>query len=113
MQFRSLAASGVLFLATSSLPISVSATCLQPDLFCSDKYVFTRPLLVKHMSCKELWELRNSILNEHGYCFSRNVEASEFNSDCSVDSYEKLDLNPFERDNIALIHDVERTKFCH
>jgi hypothetical protein len=65
------------------------------------------------MDCKDLWKLRNSILNEHGYCFSRKLEAAEFdNADCTIDVLEKLDLNAFERDNMALILDVERMKLC-
>ena len=88
------------------------AVCLQQDLFCTDKYVISRPLL-HHMDCKALWRLRNTILDERGYCFPQRREAVEFdNSNCTNDTYGTLDLNSFERDNIALILEVERSKFC-
>jgi hypothetical protein len=64
---------------------TVKGACIRGGVFCSDQYVFSRNLL-QSLSCDELWNLRNSILNEHGFCFSTRKEAEAFNNaDCTVD----------------------------
>ncbi|HEY7763916.1 MAG TPA: YARHG domain-containing protein [Aestuariivirgaceae bacterium] len=101
-----------LAVAAAIQPAPAQAVCLQQDLFCTDQYVISRPLL-HDMDCKALWTLRNTVLDERGYCFPRREEAEAFdNSNCTNDTYGTLDLNAFERDNIALILSVERSKFC-
>ena len=48
------------------------AACVRDGAFCSNEYVFSKKLL-HHLSCLELWKLRNEIFNEHGYCFQRSI----------------------------------------
>jgi hypothetical protein len=87
------------------------AACVQ-DVFCSDQYVFSKPLL-HGLSCEELWVLRNSIFDERGYCFPRQREAARFdNKDCTIDAFSDLELNGNERDNVKTILAVELAKSC-
>ena len=70
--------------------------------------------LLSELSCEDLWTLRNSIFDEHGYCFTQRPEADKFdNSDCTQDAFSRLALNGNERDNVSVINDMERAKFCH
>ncbi len=87
------------------------AACVN-DVFCSDQYVLSKKLL-SYLSCGELWTTRNSIFDEHGYCFQRRSEAEKFdNTDCMEDTFSELELNENERQNVAVILEVEQAKFC-
>lgn len=92
---------------------AAEAVCVKGDAFCSDQYVFSKKLLSK-LSCEDLWTLRNTIFNEHGYCFTQRLEADTFdNSDCTVDAFSQLALNGNERDNVSFVKEMERAKVCH
>jgi hypothetical protein len=91
---------------------AAKGACVGGDVFCSDQYVFSRNLL-QSLSCDELWTLRNSILNEHGFCFPTRKEAETFNNaDCTVDTLSKLNLNSNNRDNLKRLAAMEWTKLC-
>jgi hypothetical protein len=92
---------------------AAEAVCIKGDAFCSDQYVFSKRLL-SELSCEDLWTLRNSIFDEHGCCFTQRPEADKFdNSDCTEDAFSQLALNGNERDNVSVIKEMERAKFCH
>jgi hypothetical protein len=91
---------------------TAKGACVRGDVFCSDQYVFSRNLL-QSLSCDELWKLRNSILNEHGFCFPTRKEAEAFNNaDCTVDTLSKLNLNGNSRDNLQRLSAMEWSKLC-
>jgi hypothetical protein len=92
---------------------AAKAVCINGDVFCSDQHAFSKQLL-RNLSCDDLWSLRNTIFDEHGYCFPQQLEAGRFNNrDCAVDVFSNLDLNRNERDNVSVILEMERAKLCH
>jgi YARHG domain len=64
--------------------------------------------------CDILWEMRNTIFKENGYCFHTPKAIAAFgNAGCLYDEVEAVPLNAIERDNVATIKSVERRKGCN
>lgn len=87
------------------------ANCYE-DLGCDDGRYFKRAEMTP-LSCKVLWELRNAIFANNGYCFQTERGINAFgNNNCSITDQAKVDLNAYERENVATIRGVERSKGC-
>jgi hypothetical protein len=105
---------GVMMLAAAAPAL---ADCY--DLLgCSNKDAFS-----KHYSyladpqggptCDFLYQMRNRIYAEHGYCFKTARGVSEIGNDgCHISDMTKVPLSQLERNNIATIQKAERAKRC-
>lgn len=79
---------------------------------CTDRETFTRAAL-SFLSCQNLWYVRNSIYDDHGYCFKTKAAKDVFdNSDCYENDARQLRFNRHEQANISLITRVEKEKGC-
>lgn len=97
-----------LALATST---PAMANCYE-GLGCDDSDVFARRDL-RQLSCQALWEVRNAIYGQNGYCFKTERALEVFsNSGCYVRDQNRVRLNAIERQNISRIVAVERQKDC-
>ena len=68
---------------------------------------------MRRASCSVLWEVRNNIYKENGYCFRTARAISVFgNAGCEYDDVMQVPLNGIERQNIATIQRVEKSKGC-
>ncbi len=102
------------FAALVALGVSspASAGCYEDGIGCTYDHKIPKSTL-RNLSCDALWTLRNSIYNEHGYCFKTTDAKLAFdNSDCSVKNPSALDFNSFEQTNIDRIAAVEDEFGC-
>ena len=68
---------------------------------------------LKQMSCQILWEVRNQIYKENGYCFHTQKAIEAFgNAGCKYDDAGQVPLNDAERHNISAIKKTERKNGC-
>ena len=89
------------------------AGCYESGVDCTDDHNIPKSIL-RTLSCDALWTIRNSIYNEHGYCFKTAKAKSVFdNSDCSVTNPAYLGFNGYEQTNIDRIASVESEMSCH
>ncbi len=64
-------------------------------------------------SCDELWQTRNEIYKEAGYCFKTAKAIRRFgNSGCSYDDMEDVPLSRSKRQLVAEIQRWERAHRC-
>ena len=90
---------------------AATANCYE-DLGCDDGRYFTRGEM-RPLSCKVLWELRNAIYANNGYCFQTQRAINAFgNNGCYVTDQASVSLNAYERENVAVIRNAERSKGC-
>lgn len=90
---------------------SARANCYE-IIGCTDEDVFRKSDL-RTFSCSTLWELRNTIYFEHGYCFKTKRAINFFgNDECYIDDAEDIDFNSVEQTNIARISAVEKQRGC-
>jgi hypothetical protein len=79
---------------------------------CTDSSYFDANRLTG-ASCQILWEMRNWIYKENGYCFTTQRAIKAFgNAGCSHDDVASVPLNGYERANVASIKAAEREKGC-
>jgi hypothetical protein len=80
---------------------------------CTDSARFSERFLIENAACDILWQIRNQIYHENGYCFRtpRGIRAFG-NAGCRHDDINEVRLNQFERMNVATVAKVERTKGC-
>jgi hypothetical protein len=105
---RALIIAAVLSLAVTG---PVLADCYE-DIGCTDSDVFSRSDL-RQLSCENLWEVRNEIYYENGYCFQTDRAIDFFgNDECHVTNQSRVRLNSVERQNVQSIVAVERQKHC-
>ena len=87
------------------------AACYE-DLGCTDEDRFSASEL-RNFKCSALWELRNVIYYEAGYCFKTKRAINHFGNDqCEIDDAEDLDFSRIEQSNIDTIARVEKRKGC-
>ncbi len=68
---------------------------------------------LENLSCQTLWEVRNQIYHENGYCFQSERAAATFSNDsCSISHAADVTLNNHERSNIERIKSVEKSRGC-
>jgi hypothetical protein len=64
-------------------------------------------------TCDFLYQMRNRIYAEHGYCFSTPRGISEIGNDgCHIHDQAAVPLSEIERSNVATIIRAERAKHC-
>ena len=82
------------------------------DIGCDDTDRFSGRDL-RQLSCQALYEVRNGIYFQNGYCFKTERALDLFGDDeCYVEDMEDVRLNANERNNAALIISVEKQKGC-
>jgi len=88
------------------------ANCYE-TIGCDDSDAFSEADL-RHFSCQVLWDLRNSIYKQNGYCFKTQRAISYFGNDgCYIADQGAVKLNAYERQNVAAIQSVEKAKGCN
>ena len=88
-----------------------SANCYEL-IGCDDSDTFRRADL-RQLSCQSLWEVRNWIYKQNGYCFSTQRAKNAFgNEGCWITNQGQVKLNAFERQNVATIVAVEKARGC-
>lgn len=87
------------------------ANCYE-DIGCTDSDHFSKSQL-RHLSCENLWMVRNEIYKEAGYCFKTQRAIDYFgNGGCTITNMSRVPLTSIERYNINQIVAVERQKGC-
>ena len=97
-----------------SVPPAAYAACYENlgQTGCPDRETFSKADL-SMLSCQNLWHLRNSIYNDHGYCFRTKAAKDVFdNSDCYENDASQLRFNRHERANIDRIVRIEKERGC-
>ena len=101
--------SGGIGVLASSAP--ARANCYEL-IGCSDKDYFKTSDL-KQLGCQPLWEVRNWIYKENGYCFHTQKAIEAFgNAGCLYDGAGDVPLNAAERANVSAIKKAEAKKGC-
>jgi hypothetical protein len=68
---------------------------------------------LQQASCQVLWEMRNWIYKENGYCFHTPKAIQAFdNTGCVHEDIAAVPLNGFERVNVDAIKRAETDKGC-
>jgi len=68
---------------------------------------------LKQLGCQILWDVRNTIYKENGYCFHTQKTINYFgNAGCKYDDVALVPLNHVERSNVSAIKKVEAKKGC-
>jgi hypothetical protein len=96
----------------TATPGVVRAACYE-DVGCSDTDLFVAEDLQRLAECDILWEMRNTIYKENGYCFHSSKAIHVFgNAGCKFDDAASVPMTSVERDNVATIKSVEQRKGC-
>lgn len=99
----------VALLASTS---AAMANCYE-DIGCDDSDYFRRADL-RQLSCQSLYEVRNLIYQQNGFCFATNRAKRTFgNQGCWVTKQSQVRLNAVERANVATIAAVESANGCN
>ena len=106
----------LLSVAFSALSAVVAASPAQANCHenfgCTESEYFAAYQL-EQASCQVLWEVRNIIFKERGYCFGTAKAVKAFgNAGCLYDDVASVPRNDFERANISVIDKVESSKGC-
>ncbi len=92
-------------------PSRASANCYEL-IGCTNSNYF-KPAQLKKLSCQILWEVRNTIYKENGYCFKTKKAKEELgNAGCIYHDMGAVPLNAYERANVGAITKVEKQKGC-
>lgn len=95
----------------AAAPAPARANCYE-IIGCSDSQYFKGSDL-KQLSCQALWEVRNWIYKERGYCFKTPKAIKAFgNAGCLYDDIEQVPLNQFEAYNVKAVKKAEANKGC-
>jgi hypothetical protein len=80
---------------------------------CTRSARFSQQFLIENAECEILWQIRNQIYHENGYCFRtpRGIRAFG-NAGCRHDDINEVRLNQFERAKVAGVARVEAIKGC-
>jgi len=79
---------------------------------CSDTDYYKLSDLMK-LGCQPLWEVRNWIYKERGYCFKTPKAIKAFgNAGCLYDDVAQVPLSNVERANVQTIKKAEAKKGC-
>ncbi len=102
----------VVTLATLASMSGAFANCYEM-IGCDDSDYFQRSDL-RQLSCQSLWEVRNWIYKQNGYCFSTQRAKNAFGNDgCWITNQSQVKLNAVERENVATIAAVEKSRGCN
>jgi hypothetical protein len=98
-------------IAVSSAPLPAQANCYEL-IGCTNKDYF-KPSDLQQLGCQPLWEVRNWIYKENGYCFHTQKAIDAFgNAGCQYDDVADVPLNDVERNNVSAIKTAEANKGC-
>jgi len=101
----------VLAIAMTAFAGPALANCYEL-IGCTDSEYFAKRDL-RQLSCQNLWDVRNTIYKENGYCFATKRAINYFgNEGCYVEDQGAVKLNTYERQNVAQIVAVEKAKGC-
>ena len=97
--------------------VAVSAAPTLADCYdvfgCSNRDVFRYRDLVSGPNCEFLWQMRNRIYQENGYCFKTARGIATFgNEGCRYHSENALPMNRIERENAVTIKRAEAALGC-
>ena len=103
-------AAAALLLAASTG--SALADCY--DVFgCSNRDVFAYRDLISGPNCEFLWQMRNRIYQENGYCFkTARAIATLGNDGCRYHSENTIPMSRIERANVDAIKRAEQALGC-
>jgi hypothetical protein len=88
------------------------AACYE-DVGCTDSDTFSSRELARLASCQVLWEMRNGIYSENGYCFETARAIRTFgNEGCRYRNQSSVPMNAYERANVGAIVQAERALGC-
>jgi hypothetical protein len=109
-RLRARLAAAALFLVASGS--AALADCY--DVFgCSNRDAFAYRDLVSGPNCEFLYQMRNRIYQENGYCFATARGIATFGNDgCRYRSDEAVPMNRIERTNVATIKRAEAALGC-
>jgi hypothetical protein len=108
MKFKTMLIAAAMLASTGS----AMANCYE-DIGCDDSQYFSRGDL-RQLSCQALWEVRNLVYQQNGYCFStRRAQQAFGNESCWITKQSQVRLNAYERENVAEIAAVEKSKGCN
>jgi YARHG domain len=115
LRVRLLTLAALCALAAFVLPLFASqparANCYEL-IGCTNSEYF-KPYQLKQLGCQLLWDVRNTIYKENGYCFHTSKAIKYFgNAGCKFDDVGDVPLNKYERRNISAIKKVEKQKGC-
>jgi len=92
-------------------PSPARANCYEL-IGCTYKDYFKSSDLLQ-LGCQPLWEVRNTIYKENGYCFQTSMAIKAFgNAGCKYDDAGEVPLNAAERYNVKAIKKAEAKKGC-
>ena len=98
-------------IAVLSAPQPAQANCYEL-IGCTNTDYF-KPSDLQQLGCQPLWEVRNWIYKENGYCFHTQKVIDAFgNAGCKYDDAADVPLNDAERHNVSAIKTVEANKGC-
>ena len=98
-------------LLLGSMASPAAASCYE-HIGCTDSQSFEHERL-ELLSCQALWEVRNQIYHENGYCFQTGRGMVAFSNDtCTSADGAAIKLNSYERSNITFLKLVEKTNGC-
>ena len=102
----------LLLIGVTATPGVVRAACYE-DVSCSDTDLFVAEDLERPAECDILWEMRNTIYKENGYCFHTPKAVQVFgNAGCKFEDAGAMPMTSVERDNVAVIKNVAQRKGC-
>jgi len=103
----------ILLALTIALATGPATAACYEEIGCTDSDQFSRPDL-RDQSCDTLWEVRNEIYKEGGYCFKTSRAIDFFgNARCTTDNMNDVRMSRIERYNINQIVAVEREMGCN
>ena len=105
-----------LIAATALVPLAVASAqagqCYETIGCVSNHYVHKADLY--QLGCQPLWEVRNRIYKDRGYCFHTAAGISQMGNDgCYINNQGNVPLNAYESANVSAIRSVEADKACH
>jgi len=106
----------VLIGSISAFAVSMPAAPARANCYeligCSDKDYYELSDLMQ-LGCQPLWEVRNWIYKERGYCFHTPKAIKAFgNAGCQYDDVADVPLNDAESHNVTMIKKAEAVKGC-
>lgn len=91
---------------------SAAAECYE-GFGCSNRDTFAYRDLTSGLGCEYLYQMRNRIFAENGYCFATQRGISTFGNDgCRWRSQDAVPMNRIERANVATIARAESALGC-
>ena len=98
-------------IGVSAAPQPARANCYEL-IGCSNTDYYKLSDLMQ-LGCQPLWEVRNWIYKENGYCFHTPKAIKAFgNAGCKYDDAGAVPLNAAERHNVKAIKKAEAKKGC-